>query len=402
MHMAIPRIGIVGAGPAGLVVARILQINSIPFTLFERDSSAVTRSQGGVLDMQPEGGQFALRTCGLYDEFLRVARYDEQEMILYDKNGNLQFFQPNDPEGDRPEVDRPDLRKILLASVRPESIRWEHVITSVDQANSPQPVTLNFRSAPSEAFDLVVGADGAWSHVRPIVSEATPAYTGVTFYELHYTEAAAHDPELLALTRRGNMFALGDRLAINSHRTASGGVHVYAGMWTGDLPGSSMTRDELIERFQTWSPRLQLFLTLAEPQTATRILAELPVGHRWQHRCGITLVGDAAHLMSPFSGEGANLAMRDATDLALAIVHAIQHEIDLDDAVSAFEDVMCPRAQEAATGAAAGVREAFSEDAIDVVTEVRQHLLRRTRRSLKCESVKVPINAVVGSNGGRL
>ena len=375
MHMTKLRIGIVGAGPAGLVVARILQMNGIACTLFERDSSEVTRSQGGVLDMHPEGGQFAFRACGLYDEMQRVARYDEQEMILYDKNGDLRFFQPNDPNGDRPEVDRPDIRRILLASVASDCIQWEHRLSGVAQLEFSDSVTLHFRNAPSKVFDLVVGADGAWSRVRPLVSKATPAYTGATFYELHYTDAAAHDPELIALTRRGNMFALGDRLAINSHLTASGGVHVYAGIWTGDTPGPPMNREELIERFQSWSPELQRFLTLAEPQTSTRIIAELPIGHRWPHHRKVTLVGDAAHLMSPFSGEGANLAMRDAADLALAIVYASQSGIELNDAVSAFESVMFERAQESAIGAAAGVREAFSSDAIDLVTaEMQQHL----------------------------
>ena len=86
----------------------------------------------------------------------------------------------------------------------------------------------------------------------------------------------------------------------------------------------------------------------------------------------MTLLGDAAHLMSPFSGEGANLAMRDAADLALAIVHAVQTGADLDEAVAAFEHVMCVRAQEAAIGAAEGVRQAFSNDAINAFTEAMQ------------------------------
>ena len=79
--------------------------------------------------------------------------------------------------------------------------------------------------------------------------------------------------------------------------------------------------------------------------------------------------------MPPFSGEGANLAMRDATDLALGIVHASEGVIDLDGAISAFENVMCHRADESAIGASAGVREAFSEDAIGVVAaEMERHL----------------------------
>jgi 2-polyprenyl-6-methoxyphenol hydroxylase-like FAD-dependent oxidoreductase len=369
------RIGIVGAGPAGLIAARILQINNLSCTVFERDSSAVARAQGGVLDMHVEGGQSAFRACGLYQEFKQIARYDEQEFILYDRDGNLRHFQPNRPGADRPEVDRPDIRRILLAALTPASIKWEHILTAVDQAVPGGPVTLHFRNAPSEMFDLVIGADGAWSHVRPMVSRVKPAYTGATFYELRYSKAAAHDADLLALTRCGNMFALGDRQAINSHRTGLGGVHVYAGIWTGDAPGPPMARDQLVRRFSAWAPGLRRFITLAEPQTSTRVIAELPIGHRWPHRPGITLVGDAAHLMSPFSGEGANLAMRDATDLALAIVHASQRGTDLDEAVSAFENGMYLRAHEAAIGASAGVRQAFSEDAIDIVAaEMELHL----------------------------
>lgn len=118
-----PKIAVVGAGPGGLVAARILQMHGISAKVFERDSSADARAQGGVLDMHVRGGQFAFRACGLYDEFLKIARYDEQEMILYDKAGTLRFFEPTQPGADRPETDRPDIRRVLLASVEPKSIR---------------------------------------------------------------------------------------------------------------------------------------------------------------------------------------------------------------------------------------------------------------------------------------
>lgn len=367
-----PRIAIVGAGPAGLVVARILQLHGISATLFERDSSAIARAQGGVLDMHVEGGQYAFRACGLYYEFLKIARYDEQEMILYDKDCTLLHFEPTQPGADRPEVDRPDIRRVLLASLEPGPVRWEHVLVAVEQPHAAGPVTLLFRDAPAETFDLVIGADGAWSRVRPAVSPTQPAYTGVTFYELNYTHEAAHDADLIALARRGNMFAKGERKGINAHRTSTGGVHVYAGMWTGSTPGGTMTAGELAGLFDTWSPALQRFLTLARPQTFIRVLSELPIGHRWTHRVGVTLIGDAAHLMSPFSGEGANLAMRDAADLASAIVQAGRDGTDLDCAVASFEEVMWERARVAAIGAAKGVRHAFSEDVATLPPQMQQ------------------------------
>jgi 2-polyprenyl-6-methoxyphenol hydroxylase-like FAD-dependent oxidoreductase len=87
--------------------------------------------------------------------------------------------------------------------------------------------------------------------------------------------------------------------------------------------------------------------SVCSERIAPRPIYALPVGHSWQHRNGVTLIGDAAHLMSPFGGDGANLAMRDAADLALALIETSDYQT----AVASFEETMCSRADQAAQGA---------------------------------------------------
>lgn len=86
-----------------------------------------------------------------------------------------------------------------------------------------------------------------------------------------------------------------------------------------------------------------------------RGIYELPIGHRWEHREGITLLGDAAHVMSPFGGDGANLAMMDGADLGEALLKE-----DWRAAVAEFEETMCARAEEPARSASEAIQEVFS------------------------------------------
>jgi 2-polyprenyl-6-methoxyphenol hydroxylase-like FAD-dependent oxidoreductase len=366
------RIAIVGAGPGGLTLARILHLHGIHASVFEREEHATVRTQGGSLDMHPESGQFAIRCAELDAEFKRIARYQDQESRIYDKHGSL-LFEDAGEHGDRPEVDRRQLRNMLLDSLPDGIVRWHHELTAIrpqDEGN----FELVFRHGRAERFDLVVGADGAWSRIRPLVSDARPSYSGVTFIELDFEDADAKYPQIADLVGHGMMFALGDSKALMGHRNANAHIGIYAGLrvpedWIVkgglDMSSGEAARNSLAACFHDWSGNLLQAIHRGSERITPRPIYALPVGHRWEHRPGITLLGDAAHLMSPFSGEGANLAMQDAAELVLGLAAGP----DWDAAVQRFESNMFARAEVAAAGARDGIDETFSEHGLRHILE---------------------------------
>ncbi|MER5779863.1 NAD(P)/FAD-dependent oxidoreductase [Streptomyces sp. NPDC002039] len=371
-----PRIAIIGAGPGGLICARILRRNGITATIYERDASRTARDQGGSLDMHPGSGQHALRQAGLLDDFLARARPEGQQMRLVGRDGRV-LFDAIPPEADtvegNPEIDRGQLRGLLLDSLDPTTVRWGHQLTHVEPRGDGTH-RLHFVDAHGTDItadaDLVIGADGAWSRVRRVLSDATPRYTGVTFVETSLDEADTRHPALAELTGNGTMMALDDNQGFVAQRNSGGHIRVYVGMrvdeeWHRhaglDLTDTAAVRAVLLDRFGGWSPDLLGFITDTDAGYTNRPLYALPVPHTWAPTPGLTLLGDAAHLMSPFSGMGANLAMLDGADLAQALV---DHPT-VDQAVTAYEKVLLPRSIEAAEGAAEGIDGAFAPDSAE-------------------------------------
>lgn len=117
------RIAIIGAGPGGMTLARLLHLAGIEASLFEREGSADERPQGGTLDLHADSGQLALARAGLTEGFLRIARYEDQGSRLYTDDGRL-LLADDDMTGDRPEVDRTALRDLLLRSLPPGAVTW--------------------------------------------------------------------------------------------------------------------------------------------------------------------------------------------------------------------------------------------------------------------------------------
>lgn len=371
-----PRIAIVGGGPGGLTLARILQTRGIAAAVFEADAAADERPQGGTLDLHPNTGQHALHLAGLDAEFRAIARPEDQGMRLYDKAGTLVFDEQDASEGDRPEVDRTALRRMLLDSLAPGAVRWGHKLRAAEICNDGT-CALAFANDSAETFDLVVGADGAWSRVRPLVSTAKPSYSGVSFVEMGLDDVDNRHPELAALVGRGLMFALGDGKALIAQRNGHAHVRVYAVLrvpeaWAlgdaVDFSDPDTARHQIAALFTHWAPALLDLVAKSEGRVRAWPLYALPVGHTWDTRAGVTLIGDAAHVMSPFSGEGVNLAMRDASDLALALAE----NADWPDAVRGYEQTMFVRAEQAAMGAAHALDNAISERGLQEFLEFMQ------------------------------
>ncbi len=335
-------ISIIGAGPGGLTCARILQKYGLPVTVYDRDPHPHARNQGGTIDLHADDGQLALREAGLLDEFFALARPEGQEMRKLDPAGNLlEHHVPDEGELFRPEIDRGRLRDLLLDSLEPGTVRWGRALDKVEDSR------LSFMDGTTVETDLVIGADGAWSRVRPAVSSAVPEYAGITFLEAWFDDVENAHPELSALVGQGSaMAADGDR-CLFAQRNGGDHIRVYiVQRLPADWVGAGDTpelRTRLLDRFSGWAPKMLRMITDNDGPYIDRPLFVLPVPHTWEHSPTVTLLGDAAHLMPPL-GVGANLAMLDACELALALAGSAT----IGDAVAAYEKTMLPRSVEMA------------------------------------------------------
>ncbi|WP_432907404.1 FAD-dependent oxidoreductase [Micromonospora matsumotoense] len=355
------RIAVVGGGPGGLTFARVLHRHGHPVAVLERDPAPEARPPGGTLDLHEGLGQLALDKAGLLAEFQALSRPEGQAMRILDAAGTvLRDWRPAPDERANPEIDRGQLRDLLLGSL---DVRWGRAVTRVVPVPG-EGVLVHFADGRPETFDLVVGADGAWSRVRPAVSPVTPQYTGVTSVETSLDDVDIRHPDLARLIGDGSVSVFGVNRSLVAQRNSGGHVKVYARLrapldWHAhlDLTDVEATRSGLLALFDGWAAPVRDLLGHGTA-FAHRPVYVLPGSHTWAHVRGVTLLGDAAHLMPPL-GAGANLAMLDGAELAEAIAADPEN---LDEAVRAFEEQMWARAASWSRITTAGLERLVSPD----------------------------------------
>jgi 2-polyprenyl-6-methoxyphenol hydroxylase-like FAD-dependent oxidoreductase len=320
-------IAIIGGGPGGLTLARLLQLQGMQVSVYERDAHANARSAGATLDLHDESGLAALQAAGLMPQFMGAYRPGADALRLTDAAGTIRYEDAGGSDGStfRPEIDRGPLMQLLLDSLEPGTVSWGYRFASLEEKGSGW--NIHFQDREAVFADLVIGADGANSRIRPYITNARPVYSGITVLEGQVADAAERVPQIHALLNGGKIFALGHSQSLIISSKGDGSLYFYTGSvlpeeWaTGGI--DFQERDACLrwfrESFSGWSPLWEPLFEAATMPLTPRPQYAMPPDQLWQPKPNLSLIGDAAHLMPPYAGEGVNMAMLDALELSDAL-----------------------------------------------------------------------------------
>ncbi|MEH2054623.1 MAG: NAD(P)/FAD-dependent oxidoreductase [Nostoc sp.] len=354
------QIAIVGGGPGGLTLARLLQLKGANVKVYERDFNKDARMVGSPLDMHEGSGMAALRKANLLSEFKKNFRPGADKMVIVNERAEI-FFSDHETKPDedfdsehfRPEIDRGPLRNMLLESLQLKTVVWDSHLISMEKQNVGW--LLHFKSGSSAYADIVIAADGANSKIRPYITDVKAFYSGITMLEGNIYDAKKATPHIYKLLNGGKIMAFGNTKNLLMGLKGNGDLTFYASFktdenWAANSGLDYYDKTQMLawfkEEYSEWSSIwYELFEDAATPFIGRPIYC-MPLNQNWEAQPNLTMLGDAAHVMPPFAGEGANMAMLDALELSQCLCNENFSEIQT--AIASYENQMRKRAAEAA------------------------------------------------------
>lgn len=315
---------IIGGGPVGLTMATLLQQKGVDVTVYERDLDSQARIWGGTLDLHKGSGQDAMEKAGLLQTYYDLAL--PMGVVFTDENGTIISSRTPTKENqfDNPEINRNALRKMLLDSLKSDTVIWDRKFSSIEEQNGKW--LLHFENKPDAIADVVIVANGGMSKARSFVINQEAEDSGSFIIQGDVPQPEINCPEFykrcngnrLMVAHQGNLLVANP---FNDGALTYGIIFKRPEEWTDNIDLDFQNNDRvinfLLKRLAQWSAPFKELIR------ATSFFVGLPtrvfsIAKEWNkdRPLPITLIGDAAHLMPPFAGQGVNIGLMDALILS--------------------------------------------------------------------------------------